>query len=232
MSDDVAVAIMAKAPRAGAVKTRLCPPLAPREAAALARCFLRDRIAQLRDLPGATPAIAFAPAAERELFERLAPGFVLIPQRGRDLGARLRSTLAALLGAGHGAAIAIGTDTPTLPASVLRQAMDLIASGDVDVVLGPAEDGGYYLIGVRADLPALFEAMPWSTAEIFELTLRRAGAAGLRTACVSPWFDVDTPDDLARLCRALADDPRAAPATSRFVSRHAACRSRRATASP
>jgi hypothetical protein len=228
----VGVAIMTKAPRAGEVKTRLCPPLSPRQAAALARCLLRDRIAQVRGLTGVSPAIAYTPARERDLFERVAPGFTLIAQRGPHLGARIRSSLATLLGAGHRAAIAIGTDTPTLPTTVLQHAVDLIASPDVDVVLGPAEDGGYYLIGVKADHPTLFEDVPWSTSEVLAITLGRARAAGLHTACVSPWFDVDTPDDLNRLHAALAETPHAAPATHRFLAGHAACRRRREMARP
>ena len=225
----VAVAVMAKAPRAGAVKTRLCPPLSPREAAALARCFLRDRVAQVRELTGVSRIIAFTPASERGVFQRLAPDFTLIAQHGTDLGARMRSTLATLLASGHRAAIAIGTDTPTLPTTVIQLAVDRIASPDVDVVLGPADDGGYYLIGARADHPMLFDDMPWSTSTILEITLQRARAAGLRTVCVNPWFDVDTPEDLTRLRAALADSPDVAPATRRFLARQAACRLRRET---
>ena len=228
----VGVAIMAKAPRAGAVKTRLCPPLSPREAAALARGFLRDRIAQVRDVTGASPVIAYTPTSERDLFERLAPDFALFPQHGPDLGARLRSTLATLLASGHRAAIAIGTDTPTLPTAVLQHAIDLIAAADLDVVLGPAEDGGYYLIGVRADHPTLFDDVPWSTPAVLDITLRRARAASLRTACVSPWFDVDTPDDLTRLRAALTETPHVAPATRRVFTGQATCRRRRETSRP
>ena len=227
----VAVAIMAKAPDPGAVKTRLCPPLSPREAAALARCFLRDRVAQVRALTGVSRVIAFTPASARGVFQRLAPDFTLIAQHGADLGARMRSTLATLLAAGHRAMIAIGTDTPTLPTAVLQHAVDRIASPDVDVVLGPAEDGGYYLIGVRADDPMLFGDVPWSTSKVLEITLHRARAAGLRTVCVKPWFDVDTPEDLIRLRAALADSPDVARATRRFLEQ-AACRLRRATPAP
>ena len=227
--DATAVAIMAKAPRPGAVKTRLCPPLTPRAAAALARGFLRDRIAQVRGLRGVTPVIAYAPASERDLFERLAPHVTLMPQQDGDLGARMRSALATLLASGHRAALAIGTDTPTLPTRVLQQAVDLIASAEVDVVLGPAEDGGYTLIGVRADHPTLFDAVPWSTAEVLAITLRRARAAGLRAACVNRCFDVDTPDDLTRLRAALTESPHLAPLTSRFFTREAAGRLRRET---
>lgn len=225
----VAVAVMAKAPDAGVVKTRLCPPLSPREAAALARCFLRDRVAQVRALAGVSPVIAYTPASERGVFQRLAPAFTLIAQHGIDLGARMRSTLATLLATGHRAAIAIGTDTPTLPTAVLQHAVDRLTSQDVDVVLGPADDGGYYLIGVRADHPMLFDDMPWSTSTVLEITVRRARAAGLRTVCVNRWFDVDTPEDLTRLRAALAESQDVAPATRRFLERQAACRLRRET---
>jgi uncharacterized protein len=227
----VALAVMAKAPRPGAVKTRLCPPLAPREAAALARAFLRDTIAKVRLVQGVTPVVAYTPDSERERLGRLAPGLELVPQRGTDLGARMRATLAMLLASGHRAAIAIGSDTPTLPAAVLAQAVEHIVSRDVDVVVGPAEDGGYYLIGVRADHATLFDDVPWSTGAVLQVTRRRAAGAGLRCALLPEWFDVDTPDDLARLRTALAEAPDAAPATSRFLSRRDACR-RRALARP
>ena len=214
----IAVAVMAKAPRPGAVKTRLCPPLTPRQASALARCFLRDKIAQVRALTRASPALAYAPARARAFFARVAPDFALVPQRGGDLGARLRWALGTLLDRGYPAAIAIGTDTPTLPTALLQRAVDLAASGEVDVVLGPAEDGGYYLVGVRADHPALFDGIPWSTPAVLDATLRRARAAGLRSVCLPSWFDVDTPDDLDRLRAVLIDTPRAAPATSRLLA--------------
>ena len=212
----VAVAIMAKAPRPGAVKTRLCPPLTPGEAAELGRCFLRDKIAQVRGLVGATPVLAYAPARERAVFKRLAPDFALIPQRGEDLGARLVSVLASLLGRGHPAALAIDSDTPTLPTRLLQRAVDLAASGEADVVLGPSEDGGYYLVGLRTVHRELFDGIPWSTPGVLDATLARACATGLRSVCLPPWFDVDTPDDLTRLRRALAETPHAAPATAKW----------------
>jgi hypothetical protein len=214
----VAVAIMAKAPRPGAVKTRLCPPLTAAQSAALARCFLRDTIDSVRRLCRAQPVIAYAPTRERALFERLAPGLALVPQRGHDLGARMRSVLRALLTRGHPAAIVIGTDTPTLPTARLQRGVDLVASGRVDVVLGPAADGGYYLVGVRADHPGLFEGIAWSTPAVLDTTLRRARAGGLRTACLPTWRDIDTPDDLSRLRAELARTRYTAPATRRLLA--------------
>lgn len=228
----IAVAIMAKAPRPGAVKTRLCPPLTRRRAAALGRCFLRDKIAQVRGLDRAVPVLAYTPARDRALFRRLAPDFRLVPQRGADLGARLTGVLGALLARGHQAALAIDTDTPTLPTAMLQRAVDLAASGEADVVLGPAEDGGYYLIGVRALHRGLFEGIPWSSPGVLDATLARARAAGLRSVCLPTWFDVDTPEDLARLHAALAKRPDAAPATARLLAARQTSSSVRAVVSP
>jgi rSAM/selenodomain-associated transferase 1 len=215
----VAVAIMAKRPRAGEVKTRLCPPLSPGDAAALYRCFLLDKIEQVRALTAAHPALAYTPATARAEFAALAPGFTLVLQRGPDLGARLRTSLGTLLARGHSAALAIDSDTPTLPRPFLQQALDLVADPTVDVVLGPTEDGGYYLIGVRTAPPEIFEGIAWSTPRVLAETLQRAAAAGLRTACLAPWFDVDTPEDLGRLRDSLPHLGEAAPLhTVRFLT--------------
>ena len=215
----VAVAIMAKAPTAGQVKTRLCPPLSPDEAAELYRCFLLDKVAQVRALAGASAVIAFTPEDGRSLFERLAPGFQLIAQRGADLGSRLLNSLDGLLRDGYAAALVIDSDTPTLPTQFMRRAVDLVVAPGIDLVLGPSDDGGYYLIGMRTPWPALFERIPWSTAEVLPETLRRAEAKGLRVACLPPWFDVDTPADLERLSAALAGADGEAPRhTRRFLA--------------
>lgn len=213
-----AVAIMAKAPRPGAVKTRLCPPLSAAEAAELSRCFLLDKIAQLRMLRRVAPAIAFTPDHERALFEALAPDFELIQQRGDELGMRVCSSLDALLRRGHPGALAVDSDTPTLPTDFLQRAVRTILTGETDVVLGPTEDGGYYLIGVNGAYRELFDRIPWSTRQVLSATLGRARAAGLRTACLPPWFDVDTPADLERLRGALDAQPiDVAPETRRFL---------------
>ncbi|MGH7416235.1 MAG: TIGR04282 family arsenosugar biosynthesis glycosyltransferase, partial [Candidatus Rokuibacteriota bacterium] len=122
---------------------------------------------------------------------------------------------------GHRGAIAIDSDTPTLPTAFLQQAVDRMTDPTVDVVLGPTEDGGYYLIGVRAARAELFQEMEWSTPRVLEETLRRAATAGLRLACLPPWFDVDTPDDLVRLRDVLVRQRGHAPLhTAAFLAEH------------
>ena len=220
-----AVAIMAKAPQVGQVKTRLCPPLSFTHAAELYRCFLLDKIAQVETLTGATPVISYGPDAEgslqepRAFFEGIAPAsFTLIPQFGDDLGARLLSTFEQLFALGYRQVMAIDSDTPTLPTAYLEQGLRLIAGAELDVVLGPSEDGGYYLIALRRPYPELFERMPWSTPAVLPETLRRAEAAGLRLACLDPWYDIDNPEDLIRLKAALQADGRGPAAhTRRFL---------------
>ncbi len=216
--EPIAVAIMAKAPRAGAVKTRLCPPLSFTEAEALYRCFLLDKIEQVRSLTKACPAIAYSPPEGKAFFEEVAPSFALVPQEGADLGDRLANSLGELLERGHQAAIAIDSDTPTLPLGFLQQALDLIMTPTIDVVLGPTEDGGYYLIGLRSVYRELFEAMAWSTSTVLSETIRRAETSGLRVACLPSWYDIDTAGDLARLRATLAGSAGELPRyTRRFL---------------
>src|SRR5438094_265425 len=112
LMEAIAVVIMAKAPRAGEVKTRLCPPLSLADASELYRRFLLDKIDQVRALRTASPAIAYTPAEARALFEKIAPGFVLVPQRGADLGDRLANSLGELLDPGYRGALAIESDSP------------------------------------------------------------------------------------------------------------------------
>lgn len=200
-----AVTIMAKAPRAGEVKTRLCPPFTTTEAAELYRCFLLDKIEQVRGLTAASPAVAYTPLEGKTYFEESAPGFLLIAQQGADLGARLAHSFDELFGRGYAGAMAIDSDTPTLPTRFLEQALDLVATPTIDLVLGPSDDGGYYLIGLRKLYRELFEEMAWSTAQVMPETIRRAEAKGLKVACLPTWFDVDTADDLDRLQASLRD---------------------------
>jgi hypothetical protein len=195
---------MAKAPQPGQVKTRLCPPLSHREAAELYRCFLVDKIAQVNALQRADAVVSYTPTDAKSWFEHLTPAhFMLIPQHGDDLGGRIIFTFDQLFRQGYARVIVIDSDTPTLPTAYLEQALRLIAAAENDVVLGPTEDGGYYLIGLRQAYRELFEQMPWSTSQVFPETRRRSELYGLTVACTDYWYDVDTPEDLARLRASL-----------------------------
>lgn len=196
---NVAVIIMAKTPQPGTVKTRLCPPLLPWEAASLYRCFMLDTIDTVRRLKAIQPVLAYTPAGGRAFFADVAPDFILILQEGNDLGAKMTSCFVQLFARGYTAIVLIGSDLPTLPLSHLQLASALITRPHIDVVLGPSEDGGYYLIGLRRLHRELFESMTWSTDQVFAETVRRAHAKGLRIARVPSWYDIDSAADLERL---------------------------------
>ena len=161
------MAIMAKAPRIGDAKTRLVPPLSAEDAAALSACFIRDaaeNIAAAAQQAAIEGYIAFAPPdAEAEFRPLLAPETQLLPSRQRGLGASLFDAAADLLGAGYGSVCLINSDSPTLPTSILVAAAKVLAPPDDRLVLGPAEDGGYYLIGLKQAHRRLFEDIAWST---------------------------------------------------------------------
>ena len=193
---------MAKVPIAGAVKTRLSPPLTPEQAAELARCFLVDRVEQLGELPASDRLVAFTPRErEPDLRGLVPPGVRLVPQVGADLGARMDRLLSDLLAEGYAGAIAVGTDTPTLADGVPRAGLRGAPGGAADMVLGPSHDGGYYLIGLSAPAPELFVNVPWSTAGVCAETLRRARVSGRRISVLPSWVDVDRVEDLAELGR-------------------------------
>ena len=214
-----AIAVMAKAPMAGHVKTRLVPPLTREEAAELYRCLLLDKIRQVGTLSGVDPYLAYTPPEARAQMASLAPqDFTLIPQAGSDLGDRLHRLSAVLLDGGHPGVIIIDSDTPTLPSTYLLDALDRIQNESTDLVLGPAEDGGYYLIGLKRPCRSLFDSIPWSGPSVLSETLRRASAQRLEVATLPTWFDVDTPSDLLRLRNDLATNGSGlAPHTRAFL---------------
>ena len=208
---------MAKAPIPGRVKTRLSPPLTPEQAAELAGALLRDTVAAARRLPDVQVVVAVEPAEAVPVVRGLVPSVELVPQAVGDLGARLTAVAAARFAAGASAVLVVGSDHPTLPAAVVAQAVTWLREGRDEMVIGPAEDGGYYLLGMTRPHPEVFDEISWSTPDVLRATLDRAAALGLPVRRLPSWYDVDTPDDLARLQRALSHHPEAAPTTARWL---------------
>ena len=221
-----ALGLMAKAPLAGDVKTRLVPPLTAPEAAELSICFLRDmaaNIGRLSEAGAAKGLVVYTPAGAEGTFAGVLPaGFELLGQRGTSLGERLCNATGDLLLQGYGAVCLINSDSPTLPRSILSRAIELLARAGDRVVLGAAEDGGYYLIGLKHAHKHLFERIAWSTPEVLARTKERAAEINLPVDMLPPWYDVDDAETLNRLCADLlftegADDAYAAPHTRSFL---------------
>jgi len=195
---------MAKAPFAGEVKTRLVPPLTPQEAAALNICFLRDMAANIESIKGTSGLVVYTPAgAESAFSDGLPEGFTLLAQRGPSLGERLCNATDDLLRQGFDAVCLINSDSPTLPKSLLVRAIELLAKDGDRVVLGAAEDGGYYLIGLKHAHRNLFNEIAWSTSDVMARTKQRAAEIALPVELLPPWYDVDDAATLSRLCEEL-----------------------------
>jgi rSAM/selenodomain-associated transferase 1 len=194
------LAVMAKAPRPGSVKTRLQPPLSPEQAAALNVCFLRDTTDNLAAIAAAAGLISYTPVGEEHLFDGLLPEtFALIAQRDGDFGARLLGAAEDILACGFASVCLIDSDSPTVPRAAYHQAVAALAREGDRIVIGPTQDGGYYLIGLKQAHAAVFEGIAWSTAAVFEQTLARAHAAGLEIVELPLWYDVDDSATLAIL---------------------------------
>jgi len=202
-----ALAVMAKAPRAGKVKTRLQPPLSAEEAAALNVCFLRDtaeNISQVMREGRAQGLICYTPVGDEPAFDDLLPeGFALIAQRGDGFGERLQCAAEDILSCGFGAVCLIDSDSPTMPTSALRSAVRELLHPGNRVVLGPSQDGGYYLIGLKYAELRIFEHIAWSTAAVYDETVERAREAQLEIVELPKWYDVDDAGTLAELEREL-----------------------------
>jgi rSAM/selenodomain-associated transferase 1 len=205
---DRALIVVAKEPQAGKTKTRLSPPLSGQQAAELYRCFLLDTLELMLRVEIAQPILAYTPDEAEPFFRRFAPpGFAFTPQVGAGLGERLEQVLAQYLCNGYGQAVVMDSDSPSLPLSVLAQAFQELENPDVDVVLGPCEDGGYYLIGLKVPCPALFQEITWSTSAVTAETLQRAAEHNLRVARLPEWYDIDVYEDLKRLAEQLCSLP-------------------------
>jgi uncharacterized protein len=229
-----ALAVMAKAPVRGAVKSRLVPPLTEDEAAELNRCFIRDVCASIET--AATTAakselriagmIAYTPVGMEAVFDGLLPpSFKLIAQRGVGLTERLINVADDLFSAGYESVSMMNSDSPTIPASILAAAVTALSRPGDRIAIAGAEDGGYCLIGLKRPHRRIFEDIAWSTAAVFDQTLARANELGLTTAQTDSWYDVDDAESLRRLVTEFFGDQApgerrgyAAPATRDWLA--------------
>jgi rSAM/selenodomain-associated transferase 1 len=204
----IAIAIVCKTPAPGLSKTRLSPPLRPEDCAALAACFIRDLAATIGELTrdgDVTGYAVYTPAGGEHSLRALLPSdFHLQLQCDGDLGTRLTAATRELLSK-HTGVILVNADSPTLPASILRAAVDATRRGGI--VLSPALDGGYTLIGLSRMHERMFADIPWSTSEVHQVTVERAAEIGVPVVSVPGWYDVDDAESLSVLQSELAGKP-------------------------
>ena len=223
-----ALAVMTKAPQAGKVKTRLTPPLSSEEAAALNTCFLRDTaaaIAKTAEGGNARGIAAYTPVGAEAAYAGILPEeFELVPQRGDAFGERLTCATEDLLQLGFDSLCLIDSDSPTVPQQAFASAVEFLALPDDSIVLGPSDDGGYYLIGLKKLHRQLFAGIDWSTERVLEQTIQRAGEINLAVHLLPTWYDVDDRATLNRLCQEFfgangsASGGYPAPATRTFLA--------------
>ncbi|WP_428375232.1 TIGR04282 family arsenosugar biosynthesis glycosyltransferase [Lichenicoccus sp.] len=229
-----AIAVMGKVPRAGRSKTRLGAIIGAHAAAALSGAFLRDTTDNVALAAREAPIlgyVAYAPAGEeQELRSYMAPGTELLladgagpmPDGVDGFGRSLFGAVRDLLAAGHDSACVLNSDGPTLPTAFLVRTAALLAEPGDRAVLGPAEDGGYYVLGLKRPHACLFRDIAWSTAGVADATRARAACLGLDLVELPPWYDVDDVASLGRLSAALADPVHpgfASPATRACLDR-------------
>ena len=200
LASTCALAVMAKAPRAGKVKTRLSPPLSLEQSAALNICFLKDTTRNISDVAATSAAmglVCYTPVGDEILFDGLLPeDFSLIPQRGDTFGERLHAASEDILACGFGAVCLIDSDSPTVPASAFSEAIELLNSPGDRIVVGGSNDGGYYLIGLKAPHREPFTGIHWSTSTVYSETVSAIREASIELAQLPVWYDIDDGDTL------------------------------------
>lgn len=201
------IVVVAKAPVVGSVKTRLCPPLTYEQAARLYTGFLLDTVEIALGVPGCAVKAVCPTAQDAEKLAGILPSEVgYFVQPGTGLTAALSNSTKRGLDEGFSKVYCISSDNPTLPVGYLEEAVTILDRSDVDLVLGPSDDGGYYLIGAKKLYTELFTEMTWSTDTVLTETLDRAAKLGLRTHQLPLWYDLDTGADLARFAAELAGE--------------------------
>src|SRR5437870_8786396 len=202
-----ALAVMTKAPRAGEVKTRLVPPLTHDEAAQLNSSFLRDVGAAISATAAeriARGVAVYTPFGTEAAYENILPEeFFLIAQRGHNFGDRLIFAAEDLFTVGFTSVCLINSDSPTVPAENFSQAVEFLHLPEDCIVLGPSDDGGYYLIGFKKLHREIFERIDWSTEHVLDQTLQRASDIGAEVKLLPAGYDVDDRATLERLCSEL-----------------------------
>ncbi len=208
MTKSAAIGIMCKAPQPGRAKTRLAATVGMEGAAGLSACFLRDVSAVIEAIPerlGRKGYGVYAPAGtEAHLRQVLPTSFGLLLQADADFGDVLHGAVRALLAAGHDCVALVNGDSPTLPPSFLVEAIDALRQPGDRLVLGPASDGGYYLIGLKQAHRRLFEDIAWGTSMVAQRTLDRASEIGLEALLLPEWYDVDDAETFEWLRAELA----------------------------
>jgi uncharacterized protein len=217
---DRMLVIMAKAPRPGAVKTRLAPSLSPAAITALYCCLLHDTLALARSLSSVDVAIMCPDSDVQELAQLVGKEANVVAQKGEGLAAGLTSVFAHFAqdrprDAHQRRIIAFNSDSPHLPRSVLEDAFESLATHDV--VAGPTHDGGYYLVGAKASHPTLFASDGMGTSSALERLLSRTRALELSVSFADPFYDIDVADDLTRLAEELRQAPGRAPRTAQWL---------------
>jgi rSAM/selenodomain-associated transferase 1 len=198
---------MVKAPRSGEVKTRLVPPLCAQEASLLSVCFIKDIAANLLVASESVSVdcyAAYSPPGSEALLRAFLPQQVhMLPPRSIGLANSLPDAIEDLIGVGYEGACLVNADSPTLPTSLLVEAITRLRAPGDRVVLGPATDGGYYLIGLKHPHRHLFHDIDWSTERVYQQTVERAASIGLESVTLPAWYDVDDAASLSWLCREL-----------------------------
>ncbi len=203
-----AIAIVCKTPGVGGGKSRLRPLLGAERVARLSACFIRDVATTLEAVPGPLGRqlyALFSPAGSEASLRALLPSpWTLVLRRESNVGLVLDKSMTAFLADGHDCAILMNGDSPTLPTDFIVEAIAALRAPGDRVVLGPALDGGYYLVGLKRPQPRLFQDIAWSTPEVLACTLERAKEIGLPATLLPTWYDVDEPQDFLRLQQELA----------------------------
>ncbi len=221
--NDTCLLLFVKYPKKGLVKLRLCKDLEEKMVLELYRCFVKDTLEMIKktNIPY---FICFHPPEEKQKFQDwLGPTLQFLPQQGRDLGERMKNSFTTIFAKGYQKAILLGSDSPDLPHEHITLALTLLQTKDI--VLGPTQDGGYYLIGFRRNsfTPRIFDDIPWSTPEVFQETLLKIQQEKRSAGILPIWNDIDTISDLKTLISRARNTSFISSDTMTYIQTHQIC---------